>query len=126
MTLLAGLGGLALVLAAIGIYGVMAYAVSQRVPEIGVRLALGAPPAAVARMVIRDGLRLAGLGLVIGGGGAWFTGVGLAHLLPGVSTHDVPAFAAAAALLTAVAVLASWLPARRAARVDPMIALRTE
>ena len=126
MTLLAGLGGLALVLAAIGIYGVMAYAVSQRVSEIGVRLALGAPPAAVARMVIRDGLRLAGLGLVIGGGGAWFTGVALAHLLPGVSAHDLPAFVGAAVLLTAVAVLASWLPARRAAKVDPMIALRAE
>jgi predicted permease len=124
--LLAGLGALALVLAAMGIYGVMAYAVSQRVPEIGVRMALGAQPAVIARMVIRDGLRLAGLGLVIGGGGAWFAGVGLAHLLPGVSAHDGPAFVGAAVLLTSVAVLASWLPARRAARVDPMIALRAE
>ena len=125
-SLLAGLGSLALVLAAMGIYGVMAYAVSQRVPEIGVRMALGAQPAAVARMVIRDGLRLAGIGLLLGGGGAWIAGVGLAHLLPGVSAHDMPAFVGAAVLLTLVAVLASWLPARRAAKVDPMIALRAE
>ncbi len=125
-TLLAALGVLALVLAAMGIYGVMAYTVGQRVPEIGVRMALGAQPGAVARMVIRDGLRLLGIGLGLGAGGAWLTGIGLAHALPGVSDHDLPAFVGVAVLLTGVAVLASWLPARRAARVNPLDALRAE
>lgn len=126
MSLLAGLGVVALALAAMGIYGVMAYSVGQRVQEIGVRMALGARPADVARMIVGGGLRLIAIGIVIGAAGAWATGVALAHALPGVSPHDVPAFLVVVTLLTLVAVLASWLPARRAARIDPLVALRAE
>lgn len=126
MALLSVLGLLALALAAMGIYGVMAYAVGRRVPEIGIRMALGAAPGDVSRLVIRDGLRLLGLGLALGATGAWFAGNGLAHALPGVSAHHVPTFAGVALLLTLVTVFASWLPARRAARVDPLVALRQE
>lgn len=126
LTLLSALGVLALLLAAMGIYGVMAYTVGQRVPEIGVRMALGARAGDVARMVIRDGLRLLALGLALGTGLAWIFGLVLSRALPGVSATDLPAFLGVAALLTVVAVLACWLPARRAARVNPLEALRAE
>jgi putative ABC transport system permease protein len=124
--LLAGaFAALALVLAAIGIYGVMAYVVSQRTSEIGVRMALGATSREVFRLILGDGLRLTAVGIVIGAGGSVAVGRWLKSLLYGVGSGDGPTMAATAALLFAVATLACLLPARRAMRVDPMAALRT-
>ena len=125
-TLLASLGVIALLLAAIGLYGVMAYDVNQRTTEMGVRMALGAQPGDVVRMVVLQGLRLVATGLALGLAGAWIAGNALAHFLPGVSARDPVTITAATALLVGVALLAAWLPARRAARTDPMIALRAE
>jgi putative ABC transport system permease protein len=116
----------ALVLAAIGIFGVMSYAVVQRTREIGIRIALGAAPGAVLQMVIRRALLLAAGGVVVGLGGSLVVTRVLESLLYGVSTTDPATFLTVAALLTTVAMLAAYLPARRATRVDPMIALRSE
>jgi putative ABC transport system permease protein len=124
--LLALFAGLALTLAAVGIYGVMSYAVTQRTRELGVRMALGARRPQVLRMVVGQGLRLAVLGVAIGLAGAWALTRVLGAQLYGVSPTDPATFATLSALLLAVAVLASLLPARRATRVDPMIALRGE
>lgn len=124
--LFSGFAVIALFLAAIGIYGVMAYNVSQRTQEIGVRMALGAQPGAVVGMVLRQGLRLVGFGLGAGLVASWFAASLLAGSLYGISPHDPPTFAFVPLLLAAVALLACWLPSRRAVRVDPMIALRAE
>jgi len=124
--LFASFAGIALFLAAIGIYGVMAYSVSQRTQEIGVRMALGAEPAAVVAMMLRQGLRLVGLGLACGFACAWFAAQLLASVLYGVSPHDPPTFALVPLLLAAVALLACWLPSRRATLIDPITALRAE
>jgi predicted permease len=126
MELLAGFAGLALALAAIGVYGVLAYAVAQRTQEVGIRLALGASPDAVVRMMLGRGLLLAGLGAGIGLIGAIAGGKLLASDLYGVHAGDAATLAAAVGVLLAVASLASFIPARRAARVDPTIALRQE
>jgi putative ABC transport system permease protein len=119
-------GLVALFLAAIGIYGVMAYAVIQRTSEIGVRMALGAQSGDVIRMVVRHGLHLVGAGLALG----FVIAYSLAHLLQaflyGVSPHDPPTFATVPALLAAVALLACYLPSRRATRIAPVVALRAE
>ncbi|MFL5615395.1 MAG: ADOP family duplicated permease [Gemmatimonadaceae bacterium] len=120
------LGLIALLLALLGIYGVIAYSVAQRTREIGVRIALGAARGAVLRMVLREGIRTAAVGLLVGALVAFGATRLLASFLFGVPPADVVAFGGAAALLAAVAVIASWLPARRAAAVDPMIALRAE
>jgi predicted permease len=125
-TLAGTLGLVGLVLAAIGIYGVTSYAVSRRTKEIGVRMALGADRTTVLRMVLRHGLVLAGAGVVIGLALGAFASQLLRSLLLGVSTLDPIAFGGAAILFTAVAVAASYVPARRAAGVDPMVALRAE
>jgi putative ABC transport system permease protein len=117
---------LALVLAAIGMYGVMAYAVSQRITEIGVRMALGATSPEVYRLVIGDGLRIAALGVGVGLAGSIFVARSLTSLLFGVAPQDPLTFAAMATLLLVVSVAASIIPARRATRVDPMVALRAE
>ena len=125
LTLMLGaFGALGLILGAVGIYGVLAYLVSQRAREIGVRLALGAEPGAVSRMVVGRGLGLAALGVAIGVVAALAAGRGLRGLLYGVEPTDPAMMALAAALLTLVAVAASWVPARRAAGVDPVTALR--
>ncbi len=119
-------GALALFLAALGIYGVMAYSVAQRTQEIGVRMALGAQPGAVVSMILRHGLRLVGLGLVLGFVIAWFAAQLLTSILHGISPHDPPTFALVPLLLAAVALLACYLPSRRATLIDPITALRAE
>jgi predicted permease len=120
------LGVLALALASIGIYGVLAYLVSQRTREIGVRMALGADPRHVLFLVIGDGARLVAVGLVIGALVAAAGAPYLRALLFGVSRFDPAAFAAGLVALTIVALAACYVPARRAARVEPLIALRRE
>jgi predicted permease len=119
-------GGLALLLAVIGIYGLVAYSVSQRTHEIGVRLALGASRASVLALVVGQGLRLAAVGLLIGAPVAWAMGRLAASRLFGVVAFDAPLLVALSVALLLVALLASWLPARHASRLDPMAALRTE
>jgi putative ABC transport system permease protein len=116
----------ALLLASIGIYGVMAYSVAQRTQEIGVRMALGAQPRDVIRMVVRQGVKLVALGLAIGFVAAYCTAGLLAGNLYGVSPHDPPTFALVPLLLAAVALLACYVPSRRATLIDPMLALRSE
>ena len=126
LVLLGLFSGLALILGAIGIYGVISYSVAQRTHEIGIRMALGAPRRDVFRLVVGQGLRLAGLGIAIGIAAAF----GLAHLISrllyGVSTTDFETFAGVPILLFLVALMACYVPARRAMRVDPIVALRYE
>jgi putative ABC transport system permease protein len=121
--LLTTLGVVGLILAAIGIYGVIAYSVSQRTQEIGVRLALGAAPQDVVGLVIRQALRPVLAGLIIGVGGALFATSLIATQLVGVGPRDPLTIASVSAAFVVVAVAASWVPARRAAAVDPMQAL---
>lgn len=118
-------GLVALMLAASGLYGVMAYSVAQRTQEIGIRMALGAPSGSVLRLVIWQGLKLVLIGMSIGLAGALSITHLLSSLLYGVSTTDPLTFVVIALLLSMVAVAASWIPARRATRVDPTVALRS-
>ncbi len=122
--LLAGFSALALLLAAGGIFGVMSYSVSRRFNEIGIRMALGAEPAQVLQMIMREASLLAGVGIVAGLAGTLALGRSLGSLLYDVRAHDPGTLAVAAGLLLLVALGASWIPARRAAGVDPMKALR--
>jgi len=124
--LTAAFGVLALVLAAIGIYGIMAYAVSRRTNEIGIRMALGAEPRRVLAMVLREATCLAAIGVAAGVCVALTMGRLIASLLYGLRSWDPTTFVVSAALLIAVAIAASWLPARRAAGMNPMRALRHE
>jgi ABC-type antimicrobial peptide transport system permease subunit len=126
LQLLGAFAALALVLSALGIYGVTSYAVTQRTREIGVRIAIGAQTADVLKMVMGNALRLAGTGVGVGLCVALAGSRALSSQLYGVSARDPLTYAAISALLAAVAGLASWLPARRAARVDPAVALRAE
>jgi len=125
-TLLGAFAALALVLAALGIYGVLAYAVTQRTREIGLRMALGADPGDVTRMVVGKGLALTGLGIAIGLAAAFALTRTMTKLLVGVAASDPVVYSGVAALLAVIALVACYIPAARAARVDPMIALRDE
>jgi len=116
----------ALLLASIGLYGVVAFSVAQRTREIGVRMALGARSADVQRMVVRSGARLVGLGLLIGGPVALLLARLLRGVLYSVQAGDPVTFLGTVLVLASVALLASWLPARRAARLDPMVVLRSD
>ena len=118
--------GVALFLAAIGIYGLMAYSVQQRTQEIGIRMALGASPEHVRKMVVMQGMRLAAIGVVIGVAAALGLTRFMAGLIYGVKTWDPIVFVTVAVLLSAVAWFATYIPARRASRVDPMVSLRYE
>jgi putative ABC transport system permease protein len=112
----------AALLATLGIHGIIAYSVAQRVRELGIRMALGAAPADIRRLVVAQGVRLAALGLVIGTGVALLVGTVLQGVLHEVGERDLRVFGAAALLLGASALVASYLPARRAAAVDPRVA----
>lgn len=124
--LLGVFSGLALLLATTGIYGVLSYSMSRRTSEIGLRVALGAGAGAILRMVLGQGMRPVLLGLVLGAGGAWWLSRYFATLLFGVKPFDVLTYAAVAALLLATALIACYLPGRRAMRTDPALALRIE
>jgi len=125
-TLVGGFSILALFLAALGLYGVLAYSVTRRTREIGIRIALGSPRAKICGLIVRQGMIMVGLGILAG----VFVSLGCAplvqHFVYGVTPHDPAMIIGVAALLAGIAILACWLPARRAARVDPVIALRAE
>jgi len=124
--LVGSFAGLALLLAAVGIYGVVAYAVGQRTNEIGIRMALGAGRADILRMVLLGGLRAPLCGVVIGLSVGALASKVLASFLYGITPLDLTTYCAAAALVVVVAVAAAYFPARRATAVDPMVALRWE
>jgi putative ABC transport system permease protein len=124
MLLLVAFAVLSLLLAVIGIYAVLAFFVAQHRPEIGVRLALGAQTRNILGLVLKKGMRLTLIGVVLGLIGSFALTRLMASLLFGVSATDPKTFAALAATLTVVALLACYLPARRAAKVDPLVALR--
>jgi putative ABC transport system permease protein len=126
MTLLLAFAAIGLALGAVGVYGVVAYAASQRTREIAVRISLGASGRSIAALVVGHGARYAALGLAIGGGTAVLATRLMAALVFGVSATDPATFVALGALVAALAVAASLLPARRAARVEPMQVLRGE
>ena len=126
MLLLGGFASLALLLVAIGLYGVLSYAVTQRSRELGLRIALGASTGSVMRMVVGRGLALTTAGLALGLGFAWIGTRALRTLLYGVTPFDPGTFVAVVGVLGTIALAACYLPARRAARVDPMVVLRDE
>ncbi|MBX3733769.1 MAG: ABC transporter permease [Verrucomicrobiae bacterium] len=126
LVLLAGFAGAALLLAAIGLYGIIAYAVTQRTREIGIRMALGASRRDVLGLVVSHGMKLAAVGLVLGLAGAFGLTRVLVRMLYEVKPTDPATFAGVSLVLLGVALFACWLPARRAARVDPMVALRSD
>ena len=117
---------IALVMSAVGLYAVMAYSVTQRTPEIGVRMALGAEGGQVSWLILERGLIQIGVGLLLGLSGAYFLSRVLSSVLVQITPSDPVTFASITAILTIVAIAACLLPARRATRVDPLIALRAE
>jgi ABC-type antimicrobial peptide transport system permease subunit len=126
MTLFGAFAGLALLLSSVGIYGVVSYLVGQRTQEIGIRVALGARRADVLRLVLRQGTKMAGVGVLLGIAASFALTRLMADMLYGVSATDPLTFLVVAAILTLVALAASYIPARRATRVDPIVALRCE
>jgi putative ABC transport system permease protein len=124
--LLARTGLLALVFAAMGTYGVMSYSVSQRTQEVGIRMSLGAQPRDVLRLILANGMAMVSAGVLAGLIVSTMLARSMSSLLYGIGIFDAPSFLITAALLMAVAVAACYLPARRAMRVDPIIALRYE
>jgi len=124
--LMASFAALALLLAVLGIYGVIAFVVAQRTHEVGLRLALGAGRLDVLRMVLGEGIRLSAMGLAAGLAGAWLVGRAMQSMLYGVKALDLTAFGAVAGILMVSALLACYIPAQRASRVDPVIALRED
>jgi putative ABC transport system permease protein len=126
MLLLAAFAGLALFLSALGIYGVLAYDVSQRTREIGVRGAIGASREQIIGLILKQGLWKTGLGIGLGLAGAFLLSRSMTSLLFGVKPTDPLVYGVVAAVLVGVALLASYLPARRAAKIDPLVALREE
>ena len=121
-----GFAALALAVSAVGVYGTVNYSVARRTHEIGIRMALGADRGDVVAMVLGQGLRLAAVGVVVGLGGAWVSTRVLETLLFGVQPTDGVAFAAGTGVLALAVLLACYIPARRATRVDPLVALRHE
>ena len=126
LVLLATFAIVALVLAAVGIYGVISYAVSRRTHEIGVRMALGATPANVVRLIIGQGMRVVALGVVGGLAGAVLMTRLMANMIYGVHVTDPLTYVSVATLLGAVALVASYIPARRATEIDPLAAMRAD
>jgi ABC-type antimicrobial peptide transport system permease subunit len=126
MTLLTIFAGIAIALASIGLYGVMSYLVSQRTREMGIRMALGAQRRDVLQLVIRRGMLLTMVGVGLGLAGSFGLTRLISSLLFGVSATDIGTFGAVSSLLFVIALLACWLPARRASRVDPIVALHAE
>jgi ABC-type antimicrobial peptide transport system permease subunit len=126
LTLVTIFSGAALLLAIVGIYGVLAYSVARRTRELGVRIALGASSSNVLGLVLRQAVATAAAGVVVGGIAAYALTRFMRSIVFGVSTSDPLTYAAVAALLLVVALLAAYIPARRATRMDPMIALRAE
>jgi predicted permease len=124
--LLESFAALALMIAAVGLYGLLSFAVAQRTREIGVRIALGAPQANILSLILRRALLLVGAGLAIGGVLAWFAATVTRSYIFGVQAHDALTFTAVVLVLAATSLIAAWLPARRAASIDPILALRSE
>jgi ABC-type antimicrobial peptide transport system permease subunit len=124
--LLAAFSGIALLLAVVGLYGVMSYSVAQRTREFGVRVALGAKVRDLLQLVVSQGMKLVAVGLVVGVAGSLALTRVLSGFLFGVQPTDPGTFAVVSALLVIVGALACWLPARRATKVDPVVALRAE
>jgi predicted permease len=125
-SLAAAMGLLGLLLAIVGVYGVVSYASTQRTQELGIRMALGASPHQILVLLLRQGTRLVVAGLLFGLVGAWALTRAMTHMLVGVSPSDPLTYLSVAALLSFITLLACWIPARRAMRVDPMVALRYE
>jgi predicted permease len=124
--LLGTFAGLALLLASIGLYGVLSYSVTQRSREIGVRMAVGATAANVTAMIVRHGLQVTAAGLIIGFGLSWAATRAISRLLYHVEATDLATYASVTALLILIALTACWIPARRASKVDPLLVLREE
>jgi predicted permease len=125
-SLAAAMGLLGLLLAVVGVYGVVSYAATQRTQELGIRMALGASPRQILALLLKQGVRLVAAGLLFGLAGAWALTRAMSFMLFGVSHSDPVTYMAAGALLSGITLLACWIPARRAMRVDPMVALRYE
>jgi ABC-type antimicrobial peptide transport system permease subunit len=124
--LLESFAALALMIASVGLYGLLSFAVAQRTREIGLRIALGAPQSNIFNLILRRALLLVVAGLTIGGALAWFAVKFASSYIYGVRAHDGLTFSAVILVLAAVSFLAAWLPARRATKVDPILALRSE